>query len=346
MNLLKLLEFSYKNNVSDLHITVGTTPMVRINGKLKKVGNGHLTSKDTLLMAKEITTEEQFLLFEKQAELDFSYEMPGICRFRVNIFKQKGSVGIVCRVINSKIPTFEDLNLPDVCRFFAKQTQGLLLVTGPTGSGKSTTLASMLDYVNDNMSKHILTLEDPIEYVHHHKRSLINQREIGQDSSSFSVGLRAALRQDPDIILVGEMRDIDTISTAITAAETGHLVLATLHTTGAAQTIDRIIDVFPGDQQQQIRTQLAATLAGVISQRLLPMTREQGRVAAMEVLVNTPAVANLIRSDKVHQIQTVLETSKSIGMQTMNMAVIDLVKRGLVTREDADEYVPNWNRNE
>ncbi|WP_100404999.1 type IV pilus twitching motility protein PilT [Bacillus solitudinis] len=346
MNMHKLLKFAFQNQASDLHITVDSTPIVRINGKLKKIGGDCLTPSDTFTMAKEITTEDQFEKFQHQAELDFSYEIEGVCFFRVNLFKQKGSIGIVCRLINSVIPSFLDLNLPDVCRFFAKQTQGLLLVTGPTGSGKSTTLASILDYINETMSKHILTLEDPIEYLHRHKKSLINQREIGQDSSSFSVGLRAALRQDPDVILVGEMRDVDTISTAITAAETGHLVLATLHTTGAAQTIDRIIDVFPGDQQQQIRTQLAGTLAGVISQRLLPLPGDKGRTAAMEILVNTPAVANLIRSDKVHQIQTVLETSKAIGMQTMNMAVVELVKQGLVTRQDADEYVPNWDKHE
>ena len=346
MNMLKLLNFAFQNGASDLHITIDTTPIVRINGKLKKIGSEILTPAMTELLAKEITTDEQYQDFEQQGELDFSYSLEDICRFRVNIFKQKNAVGIVCRIINSKIPTFEDLNLPEVCKNFAKQTQGLLLVTGPTGSGKSTTLAAIIDYINSNMSKHILTLEDPIEYLHHHKKSIVNQREVGHDSKSFAVGLRAALRQDPDVILVGEMRDVETISTAITAAETGHLVLATLHTTSAAQTIDRIIDVFPGEQQQQIRTQLAATLAGVISQRLLPMASDRGRVAAMEVLVNIPATANLIRSDKVHQLLTVLETSRSLGMQTMNTAVQSLVKQGLVTRQDADEFVPNWNKNE
>ncbi|MFN7251641.1 MAG: type IV pilus twitching motility protein PilT [Anaerobacillus sp.] len=346
MNMTQLLNFAFQNGASDLHITIDSTPIVRINGKLKKIGNEKLTPTKTEVLAKEITTIEQYEAFEKQGELDFCFELETICRFRVNIFKQKNSVGLVCRIINSKIPTFEDLKLPEVCKYFAKQTQGLLLVTGPTGSGKSTTLAAIIDYINQNMSKHILTLEDPIEYLHHHKRSIVNQREIGQDSQSFAIGLRAALRQDPDIILVGEMRDVETISTAITAAETGHLVLATLHTTSAAQTIDRIIDVFPADQQQQIRTQLSSTLAGVISQRLLPLAGERGRVAAMEILVNTPATANLIRSDKVHQIITVLETSKAIGMQTMNMAVQDLVRQGHVSRPDADEFVPNWDKNE
>lgn len=346
MNMAKLLDFAFQKSASDLHITIDSTPIVRINGKLKKIGSDKLTPAKTELLAKEITTDEQYKTFENQGELDFSYSLEGSCRFRVNLFKQKNSVSIVCRVINSKIPTFEELNLPEVCNYFAKQTQGLLLVTGPTGSGKSTTVAAIIDYINSNMSKHILTLEDPIEYIHHHKRSIVNQREVGHDSQSFAIGLRAALRQDPDIIFVGEMRDVETISTAITAAETGHLVLATLHTTSAAQTIDRIIDVFPGDQQRQIRTQLAATLAGVISQRLLPISEDRGRVAAMEILVNTPAVANLIRSEKVHQILTVLETSKSLGMQTMNMAVQNLVKQGLVTRQDADGFVPDWNRNQ
>ncbi|MCT8137500.1 type IV pilus twitching motility protein PilT [Anaerobacillus sp. CMMVII] len=344
MNMAQLLNFAFQNGASDLHITIDTTPIVRINGKLKKIGSTQLTPAMTESFAKEITTAEQYNLFQTQGELDFSFALEDVCRFRVNVFKQKNAVSIVCRVINSKIPTFEELRLPEVCRHFAKQTQGLLLVTGPTGSGKSTTLAAMIDYINQTMNKHILTLEDPIEYLHQHNRSIVNQREVGSDSHSFSTGLRAALRQDPDIILVGEMRDVETISTALTAAETGHLVLATLHTTGAAQTVDRIIDVFPGDQQQQIRTQLAVALSGVISQRLLPMPGDRGRVAAMEILVNVPATANLIRSDKVHQILTVLETSKSLGMQTMSMAVENLVNQGLVTRQDADEFVPNWNK--
>ena len=249
-------------------------------------------------------------------------------------------------MINSKIPTIESLNLPPITKDFAKHTQGILLVTGPTGSGKSTTLAAIIDYINETQSKHILTLEDPIEYLHSHKSSIVNQREIGQDSESFSIGLRAALRQDPDVILVGEMRDLDTIQTAITAAETGHLVLATLHTTGAAQTVDRIIDVFSAEHQQQIRTQLASTLVGVISQRLLPTVDGNGRIGAFEILVSNYAVANLIRSNKIHQIQTVLETSKSSGMQTINMDITKLVQNGMITRGIADEYVPNWDKNQ
>lgn len=342
----KLLLFAFQNGASDLHITTGVTPVVRINGKLKKVGTAILKPFDTEEMARELMNEAQLEIFEKNGEIDFSYGLPGVCRFRVNVFRQRGSVVIVCRVINSTIPNINDLYLPPVIRSFAQKTQGLLIVTGPTGSGKSTTLAAIVDYINENMSKHILTLEDPIEYLHRHKNSIINQREIGQDSNSFAVGLRAALRQDPDVILVGEMRDLDTIQTAITAAETGHLVLATLHTSGAAQTVDRIIDVFPGTQQQQIRTQLAGNLIGVISQRLLPMAQDNGRRAAMEILVNNHAVSNLIRSNKIHQIQSILETSKALGMQTMNMSVRDLVQSGLITRHTADEFVPGWDEHQ
>ena len=346
LKMEKLLHFAFNNHASDLHITTGITPIVRINGKLKRIGVENLSPKDTLRMAKEITTDEQFDRFTKEGELDFSFSLPGVCRFRVNMYRQRGSIGIVCRVINSQIPTIESLKLPPITKEFAKNTQGILLVTGPTGSGKSTTLAGIIDYINETQSKHILTLEDPIEYLHSHKNSIVNQREIGQDSQSFAIGLRAALRQDPDVILVGEMRDLDTIQTAISAAETGHLVLATLHTTGAAQTVDRIIDVFTAEHQQQIRTQLASTLVGVISQRLLPKADGSGRVAALEILVSNYAVANLIRSNKIHQIQTVLETGKASGMQTINMDVTQLVQKGVITRATADEYVPNWDKNQ
>lgn len=346
LNMKNLLHFAFKNNASDLHITTGTTPIVRINGKLKKIGVESLSQDDTVQMAKEISTEEQFDRFLREGELDFSYSLPGVCRFRVNFYTQRGSVGIVSRVISSTIPTLDSLNLPSIIKQFAKQTQGIVLVTGPTGSGKSTTLAAIIDYINEKSSKHILTLEDPIEYLHSHKNSIINQREIGQDSKSFSIALRAALRQDPDVILVGEMRDLDTIQTAITAAETGHLVLATLHTSGAAQTVDRIIDVFPAENQQQIRVQLANTLVGIISQRLLPTADGEGRIAALEILVSNHAVANLIRSNKVHQLQTLLETGRSSGMQTMSMAVTQLVYKGIITRSSADEYVPNWDKHQ
>lgn len=342
MEIEKLLVFSYEQKCSDLHITVGSTPMVRLNGELKKVGTYLLTPTNTLEMAKGITTTEQLEMFSKLGEIDFSYEMEGLCRFRVNLFRQKGAVAIVCRVINAKPPSLQDLDTPDVIRKFAHQHQGLLLVTGPTGSGKSTTLAALIDYINEQMNKHIITLEDPIEYIHQHKNSLVNQREIGQDSLSFAAGLRASLRQDPDVILVGEMRDLETIQIAVTAAETGHLVLATLHTTSAPQTIDRIIDVFPGDQQQQIRVQLASVLLGVVSQRLLPTADQSSRVAVQEILVNTSGVANLIRSDKNHQIKSMIETGRNVGMQTMEMDANKLVREGRISREIATENVPGW----
>jgi twitching motility protein PilT len=342
LDIEKLLVFSFEQKCSDLHITVGSTPMVRLNGELKKVGTYLLTPSNTLEMAKAITTTEQLECFTEQGEIDFSYEMKELCRFRVNLFRQKGAVAIVCRVINAKPPSLLELNTPDVIRKFAHQHQGLLLVTGPTGSGKSTTLAALIDYINEQMNKHIITLEDPIEYIHQHKNSLVNQREIGQDSISFASGLRASLRQDPDVILVGEMRDLETIQIAVTAAETGHLVLATLHTTSAPQTIDRIIDVFPGDQQQQIRVQLASVLLGVVSQRLLPTADQSSRVAVQEILVNTSGVANLIRSDKNHQIKSMIETGRNVGMQTMEMDANKLVREGRISREIATENVPGW----
>ncbi|MCL7748102.1 type IV pilus twitching motility protein PilT [Halalkalibacter alkaliphilus] len=346
MDIEKLLYFAFQNKASDLHITVGATPCLRVNGKLKKVNSDVLTPELTLAMAKQIIPEDQFLKFEENGELDFSHAIQGVCRFRVNVFRQRGSVGIVCRVVDGNVPTLGELGLPSILQDFAKQTQGILLVTGPTGSGKSTTLAAMIDYINETMSKHVLTLEDPIEFLHKHKKSIVNQREIGHDSKAFSVGLRAALRQDPDVILVGEMRDLDTVQTAITAAETGHLVLGTLHTQTASQTVHRIIDVFPAEQHRQVRMQLASSLLGVVSQRLLPTANGKERIAALEILVNNTAVANLIRTDKIHQILSVLETSRNSGMQTINMAVIDLMQRGLVTRAIADEFVPGWDKHE
>jgi twitching motility protein PilT len=343
LDIQQLLSLAYQRGCSDVHITVGSTPMVRIHGYLKNVGNDVLTPEVTLDMVKQVATAEQFHRFHEKGELDFSYELEGLCRFRVNLFKQKGSVAMVCRVVHATPPDLRDLRLPDVVRQFAHKQQGLILVTGPTGSGKSTTLAALIDYMNGQMNKHIITLEDPIEYSHTHKKSLINQREIGQDTVSFAAGLRAALRQDPDVILVGEMRDLETIQIALTAAETGHLVLATLHTTSAPQTIDRVIDVFPGDKQQQIRTQLAGVLVGIVSQRLLPTSDDDGRVAATEILVNTPGVANLIRSDKVYQIKNLIETGRSTGMQTIEMSVAALVRNGIVTKQKADEFVPGWD---
>ncbi|MFV9511068.1 type IV pilus twitching motility protein PilT [Tepidibacillus sp. LV47] len=334
----ELMKEAFEKKASDLHLTVGAKPTYRINGKLTPVDVPPLTPNDTVNYLKAITTEAQYQDFLQKGEIDFSYGLAGISRFRVNAYQQRGTVSLAIRVIPTTIPSLESLGVPNVVHSLVEKPQGLVLVTGPTGSGKSTTLAAMIDHINQTQYKHVITLEDPIEYLHRHGKSLIDQREIGVDSSSFATALRAALRQDPDVILVGEMRDLETISTAITAAETGHLVLATLHTSGAANTIDRIIDVFPAHQQPQIRLQLASVLLGIISQRLLPTIDESGRVAAMEILINTPAVANLIRSEKVHQIQTVMQTGKSFGMQTMEMALQQLVKQGKIDEYTARQY--------
>jgi len=341
--LEELMIEAFNRQASDLHLTVGAKPTFRINGKLKTpIETPLLTPEDTVAYLKSIATEEQYRELIDIGELDFSYGVPGVSRFRINAYKQRGTVSLAIRVIPTEIPALEQLGVPAVIRTFVEKAQGLILVTGPTGSGKSTTLASMIDLINHTQEKHVITLEDPIEYLHKHKKSLIDQREIGFDSGSFATALRAALRQDPDVILVGEMRDLETISTAITAAETGHLVLATLHTTDAANTIDRIIDVFPAHQQPQIRVQLAAVLVGIISQRLLPTIDEKSRVAAMEVLVNTPAVANLIRSEKVHQLKTVMQTSKGIGMQPMETALKQLIAYGKISDQTARQAVLNW----
>jgi twitching motility protein PilT len=278
-------------------------------------------------------------LFKEKGELDYSYGIPGVSRFRVNAYHQRKSVSLALRVVASKTPTIEELDLPKIIPELCEKPQGLILVTGPTGSGKSTTLASMIDYVNRTMRKHIVTLEDPIEYLHKHGNSIIDQREVGFDTKSYANGLKGALRQDPDIILVGEMRDLETIGIAITAAETGHLVLGTLHTSSAPSTINRIIDVFPPAQQPQIRVQLASVLVGVISQRLFPTLDKKGRKAATEVLVNNPAIANLIRNEKIHQIQSTMQTSRAQGMHTLEMSIRDLIDRNLIQKEAATKYL-------
>jgi twitching motility protein PilT len=337
LNLIELMHLAHEQQASDIHITVNSPAMFRIHGNLKPVDSQPLTPSNTLEMAKELMTNEQYEAFLISGDLDMSYGIPNLSRYRVNIFKQKGNVSLTIRLIPTKIPAMEALGLPAMAEEFAKKPQGLLLVTGPTGSGKSTTLAAIIDYINRTRGDHIITLEDPIEFVHPHKACIVNQREIGVDTESFTSGLRAALRQDPDVILVGEMRDLETISIAITAAETGHLVFGTLHTADAPQTIDRIIDVFPPEAQQQIRVQLASVLLGVMAQRLLPTIDGNGRVAAIEVLVNTPAIANLIRSEKVHQIRSVLQTGKAQGMQTMDMALRDLLQKRSITVEAAKE---------
>lgn len=335
MNMDELLRKAKEANASDIHITVNSPLMFRINGNMRPVSDIRLTPDDTLEAARQLMSSEQLEVFLEKGDIDFSHGIADVSRYRINAYRQKGNVSLTIRLIPQRIPSVEELGLPDIVRTFADKPQGLLLVTGPTGSGKSTTLAAIIDYINRNRNDHIITLEDPIEFVHDHKKCIVNQREIGIDTESFATGLRAALRQDPDVILVGEMRDLETISIAITAAETGHLVFGTLHTADAPQTIDRVIDVFPPEARQQIRVQLAGVLLGVIAQRLLPTADGKGRVAALEVMVNTPAVANLIRSEKVHQIRSIMQTGRSQGMQTIDMTLRELVQQGKITPDTA-----------
>lgn len=330
-----LLQKAFELQASDLHITVGVPPIMRINGVLKKFGENRITQDQSEAIAQEMIPEHLWNVYIEKGELDFSYGLQGVSRFRVNVFRQRSSSALAIRVVPTEIPSMEQLNLPPIVRKIAEKPQGLVLVTGPTGSGKSTTLASMIDYMNKTMRKHIITLEDPIEYMHKHQLCVIDQREVGLDTLNFANGLRSALRQDPDVILVGEMRDLETIQTAITAAETGHLVLGTLHTSGAVSTVNRIIDVFNGDQQHQIRYQLSSVLEAVISQRLFPTIDGKGRIAAFEVLLNVPAVGNLIRSEKAHQIPNIMQTSRLEGMQLLENSTKELLNAGKISREVA-----------
>lgn len=330
-----LLREAVSRGASDLHITVGVPPVLRINGHLTHTKHPPLFPQDTDKLFEAITTAEQRLTFRRRGELDFSYAVAGFSRFRVNAFRQRGSTAIAVRLVADKVPALDDFGFPEVIKALARRSRGLVLVTGPTGSGKSTTLAAMLDLINSERACHILTLEDPIEYLHKHNKSIINQREIGADSLSFAAALRAALREDPDVILVGEMRDPETIATAITAAETGHLVFATLHTNDAAQTVDRIIDGFPPHQQTQIRVQLALTLQGIIAQQLLTRLDGTGRVAVQELLVVTPAIRNVIREGKTHLLGSIIQTGAKAGMQAMDMALRDLCRRGVVSYKEA-----------
>ncbi|MCB8816526.1 type IV pilus twitching motility protein PilT [Desulfosporosinus shakirovi] len=336
-SLKELLLLAGENKASDIHLTVESPPVLRINGSLVQNQMEKLSQADLSNFAQSLMDEKQAKRFVEYGELDLSYSLAGVGRYRVNIFRQRGSIGIVIRLIPFVIPSPEELGLPPVSIELAKLHKGLVLVTGPTGSGKSTTLASLVDYINRTRACHIVTIEDPIEYLHRHKLSLVNQREVGNDTHSFTNALRAVLRQDPDVILVGEMRDLETIATAVTAAETGHLVFSTLHTNDATQSVDRMIDVFPPHQQQQIRVQLAAVLQGIMSQQLFPREDQQGRVAAIEVMMATPAVRSLIREGKTHQLPTVIQTNAKLGMQTMDKAIMDLVQRGLVSYEVAQE---------
>ena len=339
LQIKNLLLYAYEQNASDLHVTVGIPPVYRVNGKLTQYGETPITPDMVCKMVREILPQSKVEEFDVKGETDFDYTLEGYCRFRVNAYHQRNAGAIAARLISSNIPTIESLNMPKVLYDLAEKPQGLILVTGPTGSGKSTTLAAMINYINEHKAKHIITLEDPIEYVHHHKKSIINQREVGSDTASFANGLRASLRQDPDIILVGEMRDLETISTAITAAETGHLVFATLHTSSAPTTIDRIIDVFPPHQQGQIRIQLANVLQGIVSQRLFVKKDGKGRVAATEILVGVPAVTNLIRNEKVHQLPSVMQTSRALGMHTLESCIQGLISQGEISLEEARPFL-------
>jgi len=334
----EVLQLAIELGASDVHFTVGVPPILRVNGRLMATNYPVLTPEDTMAIAVSVMTPQQKAVFDEKGENDLSYSMPNYARFRVNVFKQRGSAALALRLVGTVIPTPEQLGIPESVVDLYTRKRGLILVTGPTGSGKSTTLAALIDKINTNRDAHIITLEDPIEYMHHHKMSMVNQREIGQDTLSFDSGLRAALREDPDVILVGEMRDFETISIAITAAETGHLVFSTLHTVDAASTVDRIIDVFPEHQQQQIRVQLSAVLVCIISQTLIPNVTEDGRVAAFEVMHANSAVRNLIREGKTHQLPSVIQTSKREGMSTLDDYLMKLYMERKISKESCIQY--------
>lgn len=320
----ELLQAAYALKASDLHITIGIPPKCRVNGELMSLEFPKVLPPDTAQLIEQMITPHYREILNRTGEVDFAYAIRGLGRYRVNVFKQRGSYAIVIRLVGTVIPKPEDLGIPPSVIELTRKKRGLVLVTGPTGSGKSTTLASLIDVINTNQNEHVITLEDPIEYLHNHKKSIVNQREMGIDTFSYANALRAALREDPDVILVGEMRDLDTISIAITAAETGHLVFSTLHTIGAANTIDRVIDVFPPHQQQQVRIQLSSVLEAVISQQLIPTLDGKGRVAAFEVMHGTAAIRNLVREAKTHQINSVIQINKNAGMQTMDDAIYNL----------------------
>ncbi|WP_312027282.1 type IV pilus twitching motility protein PilT [Paenibacillus typhae] len=338
-DIVQLLYMAFASKASDLHISVGSPPVMRIDGKLIPLDGARVSPEEAAYMADLLLGSERSVEFRNKGEFDFSYPLDDGVRYRVNVYRQRGQVSIAARSIPAQIPSMEQLSLPGVLSSLAMKPQGLILVTGPTGSGKSSTLAAMLNYINRTASKHIVTLEDPIEFLHSHGTCLIDQREVGSDTGSFASGLRAVLRQDPDVILVGEMRDLETISAAVTAAETGHLVMATLHTTDAPQTIDRIIDTFPGHQQGQIRSQLASVLLAVLSQRLFPRAGGKGRLCSTELLINTPAVANMIRTEKTHQLKNVMQTSRALGMHTLEMNIREQLQLGLIEPEAARGYL-------
>jgi twitching motility protein PilT len=330
-SIVDMLTIAMRKDASDIHLTVGLPPLYRIRGELVKISDKKLTMKDTMEYSRVIMPDIMRGILEEKGEADFSYAIPGVARYRVNIYKQRKSYAAAIRVIRPKIPTLEELGLPDILKDISLKKSGLFLVTGPTGSGKSTTLAAMMRYINENKNCHMITIEDPIEYVHQHGEAMVNQREVNDDTLSFSNALRAALREDPDVILVGEMRDFETISTAITASETGHFVMSTLHTSSAAQTIDRVIDVFPPHQQQQIRTQLASVIEGVLAQRLIRTADGSQRIAAIELMVANDAIRNIIREGKTYQINTVMQTGIKQDMIPMDYYIASLVKRNLLS---------------
>ena len=334
----ELINEAVDRRASDMHLTAGIPPTARIDGVLCHMGSEKCTPDYTHAMADSIMDIRQKETLERCGEVDFAYSVPGAGRFRINVFRQRGSLAIAARVLNPVIPAPEELGIPEALVRVCDKKRGLVLVTGPTGSGKSTTLASLIDVINKTSSRHIITMEDPIEYLHRHNKSIVNQREMGSDSANYASALRAALREDPDVLLVGEMRDLETISTAITAAETGHLVFSTLHTIGAANTIDRIVDVFPPYQQQQIRTQLADVLECVASQQLLPRMSGEGRVAAIELMLSNSAIRSHIREAKTFQIASVMQTNRKLGMVTMDEALLTLYQQGEISRESALSY--------
>ena len=330
----RLLDTVVKQNCSDLHLTVGRPPTVRLHGMLRNLQTKTLDADDMVALMKSITPEQNQQELQEVGSTDFGMAYGDKARFRVAVFRQRGNVAICLRLIPNKLLTFEEIGLPPICKELIRRPRGLFIVTGPTGSGKTTSLATMLDYINDNMDRHIITTEDPIEYYHYHKKSIVNQRELGADVPSFSESLRRALRQDPDVILVGEMRDLETMEAAIAAAETGHLVFATLHTTGASDTINRIIDAFPVDQQAQVRVQLSVALIAVLSQQLLARSDKPGRVAAYEFLVVTPAISNLIRENKTFRIDSAIQTGKKFGMQLLDDHLWSLYSKGMISAEE------------
>lgn len=341
MSITDLLAFGVKNKASDLHISAGLPPMIRVHGDVRRINLPDMNGEEVFNMISEIMNDNQRKIYQQNLETDFSFELPNVARFRVNAFNTNRGPAAVMRTIPSTVLTLEQLDAPKVFESISNAPRGMVLVTGPTGSGKSTTLAAMINYINENHAAHILTVEDPIEFVHQSKKALVNQRELHEHTHSFANALKSALREDPDVILVGEMRDVETISLALTAAETGHLVFGTLHTTGAAKTVDRIVDVFPAGEKEMVRTMLSESLRAVISQTLLKTKDGKGRVAAHEILISTPAVRNLIRENKIAQIGSMMQTGQQFGMQTLDQSLQNLVRRNLISAEAARAKAQN-----